>query len=160
MTLDDKQVRIDEVQDGIFRISSFISEFGISLNQFPIKGEKSALIHTGPVGMFGGVEKRVREVINPKDLYYVVFCHFESDEWGGMSFLEYPNAKLVCSRPSSIGTVFRKLTPPFGTALDSKMIHPMHGSSLDSSVHKNFFDILRTQDFAYRNQLLFEEVPQ
>ena len=33
--------------------------------------------------------------------------------------------------------------------LKSKMIHAMHGSSLDSSVHGKYFDALRTRDFAY-----------
>ncbi len=247
--INDTEVRIDEVQDGIYRISGFIPEYGISFNQFLLKDEKSALIHTGPVGMFGGVEKRVREIIDAKDLHYVVFCHFESDEWGGMNFLEYPNANLVCSRLSSVlnlqgwlgvpkphiavwegDTISlgkkkirffmtphvhhwdsmmafeetqRALFPsdlflqqgdnkpvvndhelaktmidqyrnvgifahekpvrdilPKLERLNSKIIHAMHGSSLDSSVHKTFFDVLRTQDFAYRNRLLFEEVPQ
>ena len=30
------------------------------------------------------------------------FLHFESDEWGGMGFLESADAKLVCSDLSSI----------------------------------------------------------
>ncbi len=32
---------------------------------------------------------------------YVSFLHFESDEWGGMEFLESADAKLVCSDLSS-----------------------------------------------------------
>jgi flavorubredoxin len=34
-------------------------------------------------------------------LAYVAFLHFESDEWGGMKFLESADAKLVCSDLSS-----------------------------------------------------------
>ena len=34
-------------------------------------------------------------------LAYVSFLHFESDEWGGIAFLESANAKLVCSELSS-----------------------------------------------------------
>ena len=34
-------------------------------------------------------------------LAYVSFLHFESDEWGGMAFLESADAKLVCSDLSS-----------------------------------------------------------
>ena len=29
------------------------------------------------------------------------FLHFESDEWGGMEFLQSPNIRLVCSDLSS-----------------------------------------------------------
>jgi hypothetical protein len=42
--------------------------------------------------------------------------------------------------------------------LNSKMIHAMHGSSLDASVHEDYFDILRSEDFAYKDRLLFQEV--
>lgn len=35
------------------------------------------------------------------NLTYVAFLHFESDEWGGMEFLESADAKLVCSDLSS-----------------------------------------------------------
>lgn len=42
--------------------------------------------------------------------------------------------------------------------LRPKMIHGMHGSSLDSSVHPAFFEKLRADDFAYRNYLFYEKV--
>jgi flavorubredoxin len=43
--------------------------------------------------------------------------------------------------------------------LNSKMIYAMHGSSLDSSAHGDFFNALRTKEFAYTNSLLFEQLP-
>src|SRR5574338_861103 len=92
---------IHEIQDGIYRISGFSELFGITFNQFLIDDEKPVLIHTGPVGMYEQVEQRVKEVIPLDRLAYVAFLHFESDEWGGMQFLQAPKTKLLCSELSS-----------------------------------------------------------
>ena len=184
------------------------------------------------------MKKRVREIIDLTQLDYVVLLHFESDEYGGMKFLESPNARLVCSKTSStvnlrgwfnipkphipvgegdrISLGKKKLrflmTPhvhhwdsmmayeetekalfpsdlflqpgdrapvtndyslidgmikkykdiglfayerpvrdilPKLERLNPKMIHAMHGSSLDSSVHAKYFEALWNRDFAY-----------
>lgn len=95
------KVEISEIRGGIYRISGFVKEYGITFNQFLIDGDRPALIHTGPVGMYGQIEEKLREVIPLERLHYVAFLHFESDEWGGMQFLKAPNAKLVCSDLSS-----------------------------------------------------------
>ncbi|MDG7008549.1 MAG: hypothetical protein JRN06_09960 [Nitrososphaerota archaeon] len=42
--------------------------------------------------------------------------------------------------------------------LGSRMIHPMHGTSLDWSVHPAYFEALRTRDFAYDGRLLSESL--
>lgn len=59
------------------------------------------LIHTGPIGMYKKIKEKIKEVIPLHKLVYVSFLHFESDEWGGMEFLESSDAKLVCSDLSS-----------------------------------------------------------
>jgi flavorubredoxin len=74
-----------------------VEMYGITFNQFLITDEKSMLIHTGPIGMYKKIEEKVKEVIPLQKLAYVSFLHFESDEWGGMAFLESADAKLVCS---------------------------------------------------------------
>lgn len=93
----DKQIGISEIKDGIYRISGFVEEYGITFNQFLIDDENPMLIHTGPIGMYEKIEQKVKEVIPLEKLAYVAFLHFESDEWGGMDFLKAPRAKLVCS---------------------------------------------------------------
>ena len=97
----DSDVSISEITDGIYRISGFVNIFGITFNQFLIDDEKPMLIHTGPIGMYKKIEEKIKEVIPLQKLTYVSFLHFESDEWGGMEFLESANAKLVCSDLSS-----------------------------------------------------------
>jgi flavorubredoxin len=94
-------VEISEIKDGIHRISGFVEDFGITLDQFLINDEQPTLIHTGPIGMYDKIEEKVKEVIPLEKLTYVAFLHFESDEWGGMEFLKAPKAKLLCSELSS-----------------------------------------------------------
>jgi flavorubredoxin len=97
----DIDVDIAEINDGIYRITGFDPTFGITYNQFLIDDEKPMLIHTGPIGGYKKIEQKVKEVIPLHKLAYVAFLHFESDEYGGMKFLESADAKLVCSDLSS-----------------------------------------------------------
>jgi flavorubredoxin len=94
-------VDVSEINNGIYRVSGFVDTYGITFNQFLIDDEQPMLIHTGPIGMYKKIEERVKEVISLPKLTYVAFLHFESDEWGGMAFLDSADAKLVCSDLSS-----------------------------------------------------------
>jgi flavorubredoxin len=96
-TAKDVDVKISEINHGIYRIAGFVDTFGITFNQFLIDDEQPMLIHTGPIGMYKKIEEKVKEVIPLQKLAYVAFLHFESDEWGGMAFLDSADAKLVCS---------------------------------------------------------------
>ena len=53
------------------------------------------LIHTGPIDIYKKNRRKNKQVIPLQKLTYVSFLHFESDEWGGMAFLESADAKLV-----------------------------------------------------------------
>lgn len=96
-----ERAEISEIRDGIYRISGFVKDYGISFNQFLIDDEHPTLIHTGPIGMYKHVEEKVKEVIPLDKLKYFAFLHFESDEYGGMAFLNSRNVKLLCSDLSS-----------------------------------------------------------
>jgi flavorubredoxin len=97
----DIDVTIEEIGNGIYRIAGFEPTFGLTFNQFLVDDEKPMLIHTGPIGMYRKIEEKVKEVIPLQKLTYVSFLHFESDEWGGMEFLDSADARLVCSDLSS-----------------------------------------------------------
>jgi flavorubredoxin len=93
-------VRIDEVADGIYRLSSAPEQSGaIGFNQFLIVDDRPALIHTGTYPMYEAVRAAVAEVIDPATLRHVVIGHFEAAECGGMDrFVQAaPRAALVCS---------------------------------------------------------------
>ena len=97
--------RIDEITDGIYRISTTLDVDGgaFQFNQFLVDDERPALIHTGMYGMYEAVRDAVAEVVDPAKLGYVILLHFESDECGGMDrFLEgAPRSTLACSELSN-----------------------------------------------------------
>ncbi|MGI0048321.1 MAG: hypothetical protein ACREAW_02175, partial [Nitrososphaera sp.] len=62
-TTKDTKAEIHEIKDGIYRISGFVKEFGITFNQFLVNDEQPTLIHTGPIGMYEQIEQKVKEVI-------------------------------------------------------------------------------------------------
>ena len=97
--------RIDEITDGIYRISTTVDVDGgaFQFNQFLVDDERPALIHTGMYGMYEAVRDAVGEVVDPGKLGYVILLHFESDECGGMDrFLEgAPRSTLACSELSN-----------------------------------------------------------
>ncbi|HEV8176791.1 MAG TPA: hypothetical protein VGP44_03780 [Gemmatimonadales bacterium] len=98
-----RQTRIDEICDGIYRICTVAKEegapFDFQFNQFLIDDERPALIHTGIHQHFELVHKAISEVLDPGRLEYVALCHFEADECGGMDrFLAgAPESALACS---------------------------------------------------------------
>ncbi len=91
--------RIDHITGGIYRISTWTPDYGITFNQFLIDDERPALIHTGVYGMYEPIRKAIAEVVDPKRLAYVALLHWEGDENGGMDrFLaDAPRAELLGS---------------------------------------------------------------
>lgn len=98
--------RIDEIADGIFRISVPVPPEaipvpgGFSFNQFLIVDEQPLLFHTGPRTMFPLVREAVAHVLPPSKLRWVAFSHFEADECGSANLwlAEAPQAQVLCSQ--------------------------------------------------------------
>lgn len=79
--------RIDEIADGIFRISTRLPDLmpgGFTFNQFLIRDDESALFHAGPKGMFPAVRDAVATVLPPERLRYIAYSHYEADECGSL----------------------------------------------------------------------------
>jgi flavorubredoxin len=83
------QTHIEEIADGIHRISTLIPEIappaGFTMNQFLVTGEEPLLFHTGPRAMFPLVAEAVARVIPVESLRWITFGHVESDECGAMN---------------------------------------------------------------------------
>lgn len=91
--------RIDEITDGIYRISTWQEPYGITFNQFLIADERPALIHTGMHQLYDDVRKAISEVLDPAKLSAILLLHWEGDENGGMErFMQAaPQSELVGS---------------------------------------------------------------
>jgi flavorubredoxin len=103
--------RIDEIADGIHRISTAFSEEilpgGFTFNQFLIAGEQPLLYHTGPRKLFPAVRAAIERVLPIAQLRYVALSHFESDECGALNaFLAVaPRAEPVCGTLAKLVSV-------------------------------------------------------
>lgn len=88
--------KVTEIAPNVYRISTF---HGIQFNQFLIKDDEPFLMHTGIKKMFSTTLEGVSSVIDPAELRWIGFSHFESDECGALN--EWlgiaPHAQPVCS---------------------------------------------------------------
>jgi len=96
--------RVDEIADGIYRISTWIPEVappaGFTFNQFLVKAAEPFLYHTGARGMFPSVAAAVARVMPVESLRWISFGHVESDECGAMNLwlAAAPEAQIVFNR--------------------------------------------------------------
>lgn len=89
--------RIDEIAPDIFRISVFVPQADMQFNQFLVRDEEPLLYHTGRKGLFPEIREAVARLIDPTQLRWIGFSHFESDECGSLNqWLEIaPHAQAV-----------------------------------------------------------------
>lgn len=83
------QTQIDEIADGIYRLSTWIAEVappaGFTFNQILIKADQPLLFHCGLRQLFPLVSKAVAKVLPVEGLRWITFGHIEADECGSMN---------------------------------------------------------------------------
>lgn len=98
--------RVDEIADGIYRISTPVSEVpgGFSFNQYLIVDDQPLLYHTGPRRMFPLVEQAIATLMPVEKLRYIGFSHYESDECGSLNSLlaRAPRAEPLCGQVNAM----------------------------------------------------------
>lgn len=103
--------RIDEIADGIYRISTPIGveaiAGGFTFNQYLVTDDDPLLFHTGPRRMFPLVRDAIVSVMRIEKLRYVGLSHFEADECGAMNELlaAAPSAVPVCGQVAAMVSV-------------------------------------------------------
>jgi flavorubredoxin len=92
--------RIDEIADGVYRISTPVSpsDFpgGFTFNQFLIDDDEPLLFHTGLRQLFPLVREAIGTVLTPERLRYVAFSHVEADECGALNDFLAVAREAVC----------------------------------------------------------------
>jgi len=105
----DSATCIDEIAEGIYRISTPVSHVpgGFTFNQYLIVDDQPLLFHTGPRRMFPLVCKAVESVMPAARLRHISFSHVESDECGGLNnFLAAaPEAAPLCGRIAALVSI-------------------------------------------------------
>jgi flavorubredoxin len=93
--------RIDEIADGIYRISTLVKEVsppvGFTFNQFLIMADAPMLFHCGHHKMFPAIAEAVAKVMPLDRLRWLGFSHVEADECGALNdwLAAAPNATAV-----------------------------------------------------------------
>lgn len=106
----DSGTTIDEVSDGIYRISTPITigtGQGFTFNQYLIADDSPLLFHTGPRKLFPLVREAVDKVLPAHTLSFIAFSHVEADECGSLNeWLDAaPHAVPVCSQVAAMVSI-------------------------------------------------------
>ena len=90
---------ITEIAPDVFRISTFIRENNIQMNQFLVRDDEPLLWHTGQRYLFEEVREATASLIDIGTLKWIGFSHFEPDECGSLNewFQTAPLAEAFCS---------------------------------------------------------------
>lgn len=124
----DSPTRVDEIADGIFRISTAVGDDvmpgGFTFNQFLIKDEAPLLYHTGGRNMFPAVREAVASVLPVSSLRYVAFSHYESDECGALNdFLALAgDAEPLCSAVAKMVSIDDMADRPARAMMDGEVL--------------------------------------
>jgi len=104
ITNPESQTRVDEVAEGIYRISTpvppSVMAGGFSFNQYLVVDEQPLLFHTGARRLFPLVRQAVGAVLPAERLRFIALSHVEADECGSLNdFLAIaPNAQPLGSQ--------------------------------------------------------------
>lgn len=88
---------IDEVDDRIYRIATFVPDVGLSFNQILVVADEPLLFHLGMRGLFPDISEAVATVLPLERLRWLSFGHVEADECGAMNqwLGAAPNAQVT-----------------------------------------------------------------
>ncbi|WP_026882013.1 MBL fold metallo-hydrolase [Clostridium akagii] len=92
-----------EIIKDLYQFSMYIPPIHFTLHQYLLLSEEPVLISTGTMQQAELILPEIKELLNGKELKYILFPHIESDECGGLSVFqkEYPNVITVCSELSA-----------------------------------------------------------
>ena len=79
------ETKVDEVGDGVYRLSTWLEQAGLVFNQYLLDAEEPLLFHTGQRALFPDVSAAVASVVPLDRLRWISFGHLESDECGAMN---------------------------------------------------------------------------
>ncbi|MCL5267007.1 MAG: hypothetical protein M1469_02755 [Bacteroidetes bacterium] len=76
---------VTEIVQDVYRISTYVPERNLQINQFLIKDDEPLLWHTGQNFLFQTVRDAVAKILDPAGIRWIGFSHFEVDECGSLN---------------------------------------------------------------------------
>jgi flavorubredoxin len=124
------RARIDEIVGGIYRISIWSAEVGLTFNQFLIDDQAPTLLHTGRYDDYDAVVAAIGQVLDPARLENIVLLHWEGDENGGMDrFMAHAAGSRL------VGSALSIALNAAGFGLHERTKGFRHGERLDLGEH-------------------------
>jgi flavorubredoxin len=92
-----------KIYPDLYQFSVHIPPMHLTIHQYLLLSEEPVLISTGTAQQAEQILSEVKELLNGKELKYILVSHMESDECGGLSVFqkEFPNVIAVCSNLSA-----------------------------------------------------------
>ena len=121
--------RIDEIATDLYRICLYVPAFDLQFNHFLVRDDEPLLFHTGMRGMFPAVREAVATLIDPAELRWISWSHFEVDECGALNewLAAAPRATPVCGALGAmINIADFSNRAPRGLAADEILITGRH----------------------------------
>jgi glyoxylase-like metal-dependent hydrolase (beta-lactamase superfamily II) len=89
---------VHEIAPDLFRLSTYLRQADLQFNQFLVRDEEPMLFHTGLRTLFPLVKEAVAQIMDPAEIRWVGFSHFEADECGCLNewLAAAPQASPVC----------------------------------------------------------------
>lgn len=76
---------VNEVADGIYRLSTYVESANLVFNQYLVTAEQPLLFHCGMRQLFPLISSAAAKIIPLDRLRWVSFGHFEADECGSLN---------------------------------------------------------------------------
>ena len=144
-------MKISEIAPSVYRLSYFVPEINLQFNQFLVKDDEPLLFHTGMRAAFPLAHEAVAKLIDPSELRWIGFSHFEADECGALNeWLEAaPNSQAICSQLGAMVSVNDFASRPAKGLAD--------GETFTTGEHKYRFIQTPHLPHCWEAGLLFEE---
>lgn len=129
---------IDEIAADIFRLSGYSAQTGFVFNQFVIRDEEPLLYHTGFRKTFAATWDAVKKLLDPADLRWIGYSHFEPDECGALnSWLAAAPAATVIASPMSASVILEDyaIRPPRVLKAGEGLVTGRHSFELPVTPH-------------------------
>src|SRR5688572_24935021 len=79
------ETRGDEIAERVYRLSTYVSSPGRTVNQLLVDAGEPLLVHCGQRSLFASVSQAVARVIDLGRLRWLTFSHVEADECGSLN---------------------------------------------------------------------------
>lgn len=77
--------KISEIAPDVHRISVYAPDFDLEFNHFLVRDDEPLLYHAGMRRMFPVLQEAVAKLIDPRELRWIGYSHFEVDESGALN---------------------------------------------------------------------------